>query len=417
MAGFTFEFAKPLTAFRRCHVLFRSPGVPRMHPAFGEAEAHGVVVTSQTKWFFDHCPARIVGVTGTKGKGTTVSLITRILQTALDQGKAGGQFLSEQTRVFLTGNIGKANPLDVLPLLTADDIVVFELSSFQLQDLTVSPSIGVCLMVTSEHLDHHADLAEYHAAKSAIVSYQKPGDVAIYSEDYPASKSIGQQGRGTKYSFSRYHAVAGGVYMDDATAILNSMPISGRMDLSKRMLRGDHNYENMCAAIAVGSIFEVPLTVIQEAVTSFPGLEHRLEYVGKFSGVDFYNDSIATTPESSIAAVQAFTERVVIILGGSEKHADFSELGRVLAHADNIRGIVAVGITAPRIQEALSAAGYSGPLLLGAKNMQEIFAQVGKLAQVGDVVLLSPACASFDMFANYADRGEQFKIAAKEFKQ
>jgi UDP-N-acetylmuramoylalanine--D-glutamate ligase len=412
--GFAFELGKDFGDFSGCAVLFRSPGIPRLSPAIVAAESRGVIITSQTKWFFDYCPARIIGVTGTKGKGTTVSLIARILQAA-HLADVTGPYMKSSTKIYVTGNIGKQDPLDILPELSSDDIVVFELSSFQLQDLTRSPWAGVCLMVTQEHLDHHTSVEEYQHAKSSIIAHQSSDDIAIYSDDYPASIAIGQSGKGHTFAYSRFHSVRSGVYAEGEQIHIAGMPTSGDFTVADRLLRGAHNLENICAAVAVGASVGVPLEVLAQAIKEFPGLEHRLEFVGEYEGVSFYNDSISTVPESSIAALQAFEEPKIIILGGSEKGSDFIELGKVVA-ASNMRGVILIGDMTERLAAALQQAGNTALVVSGARSMSEIFAQIAGMAQTGDVVLLSPACASFGIFKNYQDRGEQFKAAARQFR-
>lgn len=407
-AGFQFYCGQPIATLSSCHVVFRTPGFHRLHPVLREAEASGIVVTSQTKWFLEHCPARVVGVTGTKGKGTTVSLIARCLEEAIAQGGVGEVILPDAA-VFVTGNIGKVDPLDLLDTLEPKDLVVFELSSFQLQDVTTSPHISVCLMVTSEHLDHHKSLEEYHAAKAPIANYQKPNDVMIFAEDYETSKRIGRLSPGAKYSYSQARDVVHGARIDGERIIFRGTPEEGVIDVSARILRGPHNMQNMAAAALAAQALSVPLATIQHALVGFAGLEHRLEYVRTVGGVAYYNDSFATTPESTMAAIQSFENPKVLILGGSEKHSDFTELARLIAQTNSIRTIVLVGVTAPRILEALQNAGYGGTYTTGAANMAEMCAQAQSAAHPGDVVLLSPACASFDMFRNYKERGAQFR--------
>jgi UDP-N-acetylmuramoylalanine--D-glutamate ligase len=413
-AGFRFELRQPLSGLSSCSVLFRSPGVPRLSPAIVDAESHGVVITSQTKWFFDHCQAPIVGVTGTKGKGTTVSLIAHILRQAITA-QVKTRLPGPDGQVYVTGNIGKDDPLDLLEKLGTDDVVVFELSSFQLQDLTVSPHVAVCLMVTQEHLDHHRDLAEYHAAKAAIAAYQRPGDVVFFETDYPASRAIGVQGKGKKFELSREHAVSAGVWAEGERVHVVGVGEDGVIDVARRLLRGAHNLENIAAAAGVGALAGVPRGVMEQAIVSFPGLAHRLEFVGTYGNVSFYNDSISTVPESTMAAIRAFSEPLVVILGGSEKGSDFTEMGKAIATAGNIRGVVVIGQMTERIVTALTDAHFSGAMQTGASSMTEVFDQVATIARPGDVVLLSPACASFGMFKNYADRGDQFREAAAKF--
>ncbi len=400
--GFRFLF-EDWTQIVGWDIAFRSPGIKRLTENMEALERQGVEISSQTIYFFKHSPARIVGVTGTKGKGTTASLVYEMLK------------LQYPGQVWLTGNIGKVDPLELLPKLEPEHWVVFELSSFQLQDLKQSPQIGVCLMVTCEHLDFHKDLGEYHKAKESISTYQTAGDSVVYAVDYPASLQIGLQGQGDKFAFSRYHPVDRGAYAKGEEIVLVGTPVDGVIDVSKRKLLGHHNLENIAAATAAAALAGVGLTHIQKAVESFNGLEHRLEYVGRFGEVDFYNDSISTTPDSTVAAVEAFTAPLVLILGGSEKWVDFEAMAMVLAKQTNIRAIILVGQAAPRIDAALKAAGFTVPCFYGASNMDEIFGQIKQVVKPSDVVLLSPACASFGMFQNYAERGEQFKRLARQF--
>lgn len=382
-------------------LVFRSPGIPRLHPKIIEAEKAGVIITSQTKWFFEHCPAVTVGVTGTKGKGTTCTLITEII-------KANHQ------NVFLTGNIGKIAPLDFIDELKDTDIVVFELSSFQLQDLKVSPNIGVCLMVTSDHLNHHKDLAEYHVAKSAITGFQKQTDTAIFNEDYEASKAIGNLGLGEKLSISSKTKPEKGAFIQN-----NSIYISGltdqfeeNFDFSERMLRGVHNLENIAAGVLVATKLGISSDIISKVCNEFTGLEHRLQFVGQINGVGYYNDSISTIPETAIAALESFSEPTHIILGGSDKGLNYEHLVKYLCKKPNIASVTLLG----DVGKTLSALFYlhaeteKVPFIVSEvfTDFENAIRYVKQKAQPGDVVLLSPATASFDMFKNYAERGTEF---------
>lgn len=360
--------------------LVRSPGVYRHRPEIVAAEEAGVLITSKMKIFFDVCPTKnIIGVTGTKGKGTTGTLVYEML-------KAAGK------EVIVGGNIGKGM-FEHLENVTPDSWVVLELSSFQLIDLHTSPHIAITLMITIDHLDWHKDLTEYVEAKSAITRFQKPDDISVYNEEYPASVHIGMLGEGKKIAIRR----------SDWSA-----PVR---------LRGEHNKENFAAAAAAARAVGVSDEVILAVAKDFKGLEHRLEEVATVKGVTYYDDSISTTPDTAIAAISAFTEPLVIILGGSEKGADFTELGKVIAKSPHVKGVVLVGITAPKIKESLLAAGATCPLQEGATSMEEIMAQVQELVSPGSAVVLSPACASFGMFKNYKDRGDQFKAAVFRLKE
>ncbi len=353
-------------------VIFRSPGFYRLSSMLLDAEKAGAEITSATKLFFELCPAKIIGVTGTKGKGTTTTLIYEML-------KAAGKTAS------IAGNIGKPM-LELLPKLKPDNWVCLELSSFQLQDLTKGPNIAVVLNITSEHLDVHKDTAEYRKSKTNIVRFQKDSDYAVLNADYATTKALAQKTKAKVRWFS---------------------PSKLTLDLTKVKLRGPHNLENIAAAMKAAEIAGVDRASMEKVVYSFAGLEHRLEPVRTVAGVQYFNDSFSTTPETAIAAIKSFSEPMTIILGGSDKGSDYTELGRVIGESRNVKNVILIGRMAPRIKAAIQ--NFSGRVVAGGKNMGEIITTAEKLARPGEVVVLSPACASFDMFANYKDRGCQFK--------
>ncbi|MBL8030028.1 MAG: UDP-N-acetylmuramoyl-L-alanine--D-glutamate ligase [Candidatus Doudnabacteria bacterium] len=377
-------------------VVFRSPGIKLSE--IQDKVSTKTVITSQTKYFFEHCPAKIIGVTGTKGKGTTASLIFEILQATS---------YKLPPSVYLTGNIGNVQPLEILDELKKEDVVVYELSSFQLQDLTQSPHIGVCLMVTSEHLDYHKSVEEYWQAKSAITRFQTKNNFTVVNVDYEGSKYIGSLGEGIKIFVSTKQVLQEGVCLDGEKikAVFGSLNLS--IPLPVVRLRGRHNLENILASIAACLALGYEVQSILETVKNFNGLEHRLEFVGEKNGVKYYNDSFSTTPDTAIAALESFSEKIVVILGGSSKKSNFAVLGEKLNTANNIRGVVLVGDEGSNIKAQIKNSAIQ--ILEGAKNMAEIVKQANSLAESGDVVLLSPACVSFGMFKNYKDRGEQFK--------
>lgn len=349
-------------------LIVRSPGVYRYRPELLKTKTE---ITSKTKLFFDLCPAKIIGVTGTKGKGTTATLVYEILKAA-------------KKKVFLGGNIG-SGVFGILRKLGKDDWIILELSSFQLIDLHKSPHIAVVLMVTSEHQDWHKNIQEYVDAKKNIVAYQRVTDFAVVNKDYPNSVEIGKAARG------------------------KVIWVSGRdIDLPTR-LRGEHNKENIAAAVAVAKIIGVPFKGI---VRGFRGLEHRLEEVRTVGGVTFYNDSFSTTPETAIAAVKSFSEPEIVILGGSSKNSDFSQLGKTIRNSPNVKAVILIGAEGERIYKLLKGLKFL-KLLRGPTSMEKIVNLAYNTAVSGDVVLLSPACASFDMFKNYKDRGDQFKRQAR----
>lgn len=358
-------------------IVFRSPGFYRYSPMIVKAETAGAIISSATKLFFDQCPAKIIAVTGTKGKGTTTSLIYQILQ-------------NDGQSAYIAGNIGKPM-LSLLPRLKAGDWVCLELSSFQLQDLTKSPHIAVVLNITSDHLDVHKSTKEYRGAKTSILKYQHPSDHAVLNVDYPVTKKM---------------------------AVLTPARIhwfSGRrvnLDVTRIKLRGEHNRENIAAAMAAAGLAGVAKENMTEAVYQFKGLEHRLELVRKVNAITFYNDSFSTTPETAIAAIKSFFEPMTIILGGSEKGSDYRRLGRVIVASKNVRNLILIGKTAGKIKAAVS--GFSGAIITGLTTMKAVVTIAGKISLPGSVVVLTPACASFDMFTDYQDRGNQFKLWVKK---
>ncbi len=383
-------------------LVVRSPGIRPDHPHLVEAAKNGVEITSATKLFFANSPTKnIIGVTGTKGKGTTSTLIYEMLRASYRD-------------AYLGGNIGTP-PLDFIDSLTAESWVVLELSSFQLMDLTVSPHIAVVLMVTSEHMDWHHSKEEYVNAKAPLVAFQTDEDFVIYNSDYANSVLIAKQSEAEPYEVSARHPVETGVYIEDGDVVLSDGGMqSTMMGTDTILLPGQHNWENVCAAAAAAYVAGVTHAQIQKATSTFVGLEHRIEPVRELGGVQYYNDSFSTVPETAIAAITAFAEPKVLILGGSEKQSDFNELANTItASADSIRGIIGIGREWKRIKEALTEAGYKPqtPYVEGLSDMEEIVHAARTLAKSGDVVLLSPACASFDMFENYKERGAKYKEA------
>lgn len=384
-----------LDSINDCTLLFRSPGIWRKHPKILQAEVNGTIITSQTKWFFENSQATIVGVTGTKGKGTTCSLIFKVLKAS---GKVPGQ------DVFLTGNIGKIQPLDFIDETTQNTIVVYELSSFQLQDLSMSPHIAICLMTTSDHLNHHQDLEEYHDAKSAITCYQTQTDVAIFNSDYEASVKIGSLGNGRKLEISAHQQPRHGAFIKNDTILFKN----GQINCASRKLRGVHNLENIAAAALANIELGIAIPVIEQAVNNFAGLEHRLQFVGEINGVGYYNDSISTVPETTIAALNAFSEPTHLILGGSDKNLDYSQFITDLITRKNIVSITLLGEIGKTLADLLSKTKNPIPTFGPYTNFSEAIGDIQQRATRGEIVLLSPASASFDMFTNYADRGHQF---------
>lgn len=353
-------------------------------------------ITTVTNEFLAVCPTRnVIGVTGTKGKGTTSTLIAKMLEAA---GK----------RVHLGGNIGTP-PLDLLKDdIRSDDWVVLELANFQLIDLKKSPMMAVCLMVVPEHLNWHADMAEYTTAKQQLFVWQTFDDIAIYFADNEYSTQIAAAGNGAKVPF---FAAPGARVVEGKIVIGDEDGMQEICSVDELKLLGEHNWQNACAAVTAAWQVTHSVSALKEVLTSFSGLEHRLELVTELDGIRYYDDSFGTTPETAIVAIQAFKESKVVILGGSDKGASYEDLAAAVRD-NNVREVLLIGDQAPRIQAALEAVGFTA-FEPGGETMPEIVEKARGRAEEGDIVLLSTGCASFGMFKNYKDRGDQFKQAVR----
>jgi UDP-N-acetylmuramoylalanine--D-glutamate ligase len=354
-------------------------------------------IWSATNEFFAKCPVAIIGVTGSKGKGTVCGLITSILREA-------GQ------TVHLVGNIG-VPALDILEKIQPTDIVVYELSSFQLWDLEKSPSVAVVLMIEPDHLDVHTDFDEYVAAKANIRKFQTEKDICFYHPTNEFSRRIALSN--PLQNAHRYNDATDkeSVYVHDG----NFVEYDGCVicPVEALQLPGAHNLDNACAAISAADAgFGADRGSIERGLCAFTGLDHRLKFIRELDGVKFYDDSIATTPGSAIAAMKAFAQPKIMILGGSSKGAKFDEVAETAA-GNNVKLAILIGSEAEKIEAELKIKNIP-TINLGSKiTMEEVVRTAKENAQAGDVVALSPACASFGMFKNYKDRGDQF-IAAVE---
>ncbi len=385
------DYLKQIT---KVEIIFKTPGIPVLWPEIQSAIRAGVHVTSQIEYFFDNCPGTIIGVTGTKGKGTTSSLIAKILK-------------EDRKDVFLGGNIG-VPAISFLDQIKKDSLVVLELSSYQLQSLEQSPQIAVVLNVTQDHLDYHQTVNEYQDAKKSIVRYQNRNEVAIINADYEPMADFIKIAKGETLLYSTKKAT-NGCYVDSQDNII-LMTAAGPIAIARvdeLLLRGRHNLENVMPAILASLALGVEIKVIQKSLKSFKGLEHRLELVGSVNKVTFYNDSFSTTPETAIAAIKSFTEPIILIAGGSSKKSNYHELGKVISKA-KVKDLILIGETAEEIAKTIDQ-GFRGRKIFGLTKMAQIVDQAYELSAPGDVVLLSPACASFGLFENYKDRGEQYK--------
>lgn len=365
--------------------IIRSPGINPAKLPYGDK------VWSATNEFFSECRAPIIGVTGTKGKGTTASLIASILRAAGET-------------VHLVGNIG-IPALQALPAVQDSDIVVYELSSFQLWDAVYSPCVAVVLAVEPDHLDVHSDFSQYVDAKANIVRYQTDLQVTIWNEQNQYSRQIAEHTLATSVPYPTKQSA----YAEDGFFWLRGEKLCS---LSYLQLPGIHNIENACAAITASAYFiESGLVdAVKDGLQAFTGLPHRMKFVAEMHGVRYYDDSIATTPGSAIAAMRSFEEPKVLILGGSTKGATYQAVVAVAKETNT--HVIAIGQTGVEIQKLCEAQGVT--VVREEGLMKSVVTRASAMVDAGGVVILSPASASFDQYKNYVDRGEQFIRAVEE---
>lgn len=378
-------------------VVVRSPGVPSRLPKLREAKH----VTSATNIFFSECPGTIIGVTGTKGKSTAAALIHHILK---------------QTRqdVRFVGNIG--NPaLDYLEHAARDSVFVMELSSYQLEDIHYNPHIAVMLAITPEHLDHHLSFGQYVKAKEGVVRHQTSNDIVIFNPVHLAAAALAEQSQAKKYRFSISPQSDASCWRDNQAIYVTTKHSQPQFVMSTDdiPLLGSGNLENCLAAISVAAIMDVPVEQIGKAVAEFQPLEHRLEPVGEVAGIRFYNDSLATTPEATIHALEALGEEVeTLIAGGFDRGLDYSAFGKFLAQREKLKNLILFPDTGKRILAAMMEAGVDGEVRIRTyevSSMPEAVVIAFESTSAGKVCLMSPASASFNLFADYKERGELFK--------
>lgn len=380
------DFYKDMTA----QVAFRTPGMHPEHPAVQHLRQGGAVITSEMAAFFEVCPCQIIAVTGSDGKTTTTTLISEMLKAA---GKT----------VWLGGNIGTPL-LSLTPRMKKEDFAVVELSSFQLMDMERSPSRAVVTNLAPNHLDVHKDMQEYVEAKKNIFVHQKPGDLLVLNGDNDLTAKF--QGNGVTRSFSRKKDAY--VHLEDGAIYRDGKPVLKREDI---LLPGDHNVENYMAAIAAVEGLVSDEDICQVA-RNFGGVEHRIELVRIKDGVRFYNDSIASSPSRTIAGLRSFPEKVLLIAGGYDKNIPYDVLGpEICAH---VKKLYLCGATAAKIRQAVENTPMEQPPIADCGNFDTAVLTAAGEAEEGDVVLMSPASASFDRFKNFMVRGDHFKKLVKE---
>jgi len=376
-------------------VIFRTPGMRPDLPQLEKAIAAGAVLTSEMEAFFEVCPCKMIAVTGSDGKTTTTTLISELL-------KAAGK------KVWVGGNIGTPL-LDRAAEMKPEDIVVLELSSFQLMTMASSAEIAVVTNLAPNHLDMHKDMAEYVDAKKNIFLHQNTAGKLVLNADNDITCSFAPEARGSVQLFSRREKQLCGLWADETTIWRGEQPLLQRDEI---LIPGVHNVENYMAAIcAVDGL--VPDEVIRQVAMHFGGVEHRIELVREKDGVRYYNDSIASSPSRTIAGLRSFDRKVILIAGGYDKNIPYDVLGpEIVAHC---KRLVLTGATAPKIRAAVEAVpGYDA---LSMEEYDDFYAAIraaADAAEAGDVVILSPASASFDRFKNFMERGEAFKQAVMQ---
>lgn len=376
-------------------VVFRTPGLHPDTPQIKALRESGAVITSEMEAFFALCPARIIAVTGSDGKTTTSTLISELLK-------------KQGFRVWLGGNIGTPL-LDKADEMEPTDQVVLELSSFQLMYFPYSPHIAVITNLSPNHLDIHKDMEEYVAAKENLYLHQNADDVLILNRDNAITHGFAAKTKGRVLEFSRLMEPDRGVFLRDGVIWRKGETVEKVLDRSDILLPGIHNVENYMAAIlAVGD--RVSTENIREVARSFGGVEHRIELVREKDGVRYYNDSIASSPTRTIAGLRSFDQKLILIAGGYDKHVPFEPLGPEIV--DRVKTLILTGATAPKIEAAvLAAPNYlpGSPEILHEEDFYEAIHLAARVAQPGDVVILSPAGPAFDKFKNFMVRGKEFK--------
>lgn len=383
-------------------IIFRTPGLSPNNPLIRQAVERGSELTSEMELFFRTCPCRLIGVTGSDGKTTTTTIISKFL-------KAAGY------NVYVGGNIGKPLLPDVAGM-EPEDFAVLELSSFQLMTMDQSPHISVFTNLSPNHLDYHGTMGEYIAAKENIFIHQTGENRAVFNFDNQTTHDLAQAAKGSVSFFSRQQRLEDGVYLrDGAIWLTNEQGSREVLPLRDIRLPGVHNIENYMAAIAAVDGL-VPDKCVREVAQQFNGVEHRIELVRELDGVRYYNDSIGTSPTRTAACLESFEEKVILIAGGYDKGVPFTGLGVEIT--ERVKALILTGATAKAIRAAVEGApGYAQghPDILELEDFADAVKAARALAEPGDVVVLSPACAAFDKFKNFMERGKYFKELVMKF--
>ena len=382
--------------------ILRSPGVKPFLPEIESAVKKGVKLSSEIELFMEYAPCKVIGITGSAGKTTTTTLVTEILK------KSG-------YKVWTGGNIG--TPLFTkLDEIEQEDVVVLELSSFQLMTMKKSPNISVVTNIYEDHLDYHRSFEEYVDAKTNIFLHQKEDDICVINNDSDYKNRfeniIKENNLKTKlvyFSENKLNNVSGAYIEQGIIKYIENENVEEIIHTDELMLRGNKNYLNVCTAICVVKSL-VSNDIIKETLKDFKGVEHRSEYVTKKEDVEYYNDSISTTPGKAMAALTAFDKKIILIAGGYDKNLDYTDLGKYIINASKI--VILLGNTTEKIYNSIiNDKSYNKDeiQIIKVENLEEAVKVANNNANNGDIVVMSPASASFDMFSSYKERGKVFK--------
>ncbi len=389
----------PLSLLDRCDLLCLSGGVPVDLPIVQEARRRGIPLANDAQLFLERCPAKTIGITGSAGKTTTTALVG-------EMGRAAGR------KTWVGGNIG--NPLIAdLDSIESSDLVVLELSSFQLELMTVSPPVAAVLNVTPNHLDRHPSMDAYIAAKARILDSQSPQDTAVIGFDDAVARSLADRTRAALLYFGVGDCPLPRATVKDDCVVLERDREEPVCALKAIRLRGEHNVLNVLAACALTDAVGISTEAMRNAIASFTGVPHRLQLVRELSGVCYYDDSIATAPERLIAAIKSFDEPIVLLAGGRDKHLPWDEAAKLINR--RVRQLILFGEMAELVERAVamkrSEIGDSGALeaLHRVGTLAEAVTKAAAVARPGDVVLLAPGGTSFDAFKDFAERGDRFQ--------
>jgi len=404
LQGLRVDFAlggHPPTLLEGTDLVCLSGGVPADLPLAQQARQRGLTVTNDSQIFVNASPAPTIGITGSAGKTTTTALVGRMAEL---QAQASG------VRAWIGGNIGRPM-LEDLGLIQPHDFVVMELSSFQLEVMSSSPNVAAVLNLTPNHLDRHKTMAAYTEAKARILMAQQPGDAAVLGHDDPGAWALRERVRSALWSFGGEEPPSGrGASFGGGRVVLHD---GGRPQdvcpVGEVQLRGEHNLQNVAAACAIAAAAGISIDCMRRAIQGFRGVEHRLEFVRRVLGADWYNDSIATAPERALAALRSFSEPIVLLAGGRDKDLPWEAWAEEVTR--RVDHLILFGEAAPKIAAALQPfGGRSRPMTTDVcAGLEQAVQAAARRAETGDVVLLSPGGTSFDAFADFSERGDRFR--------